>query len=140
MPPAKTPVSTARPANPLRAFSACLLAFLLPGLGHLYLRRYGQAAVFFGTITALAIAGWLVNGEMYSFLRANSGEGFLQTMASIGSLFLGIYHLLFHGFGLALGDITARSHEYGTTFIIIAALLNILVILNAWDTAREEGA
>lgn len=138
MSPAKVPASVARPANPLRPFLAGLLAFLVPGLGHLYLRRRGQAAVFFATITALAIAGWLVNGEMYSFLRDNSGEGFLQTMAALGSIFLGAYHLIFHFFGLALGEITARSHEYGTTFILIAALLNILVILNAWDVARES--
>ena len=114
----------------------CILAWLLPGAGHLYVRKYTHAGVFFLTITVLVVAGILMQGEMHSFLRENSGEGFLQWMAAAGNIALGAYHLLLHATGLATGDITLRSHEYGTTFIIIAALINLLVVFDAFDHAR----
>src|SRR5262245_59671117 len=42
---------------PTQAVPACLLAWLLPGAGHFYLRRRGRALVFLGTITALFVLG-----------------------------------------------------------------------------------
>jgi hypothetical protein len=115
---------------------ACFLAWLLPGAGHLYLRKYWHAAVYFVTVTLLLVTGTLINGELHSLLRENSNEGFLQWLAALGNLALGAYHFLFYALGLAAGDVTMRSYEYGTTFIISAALINLLVILDAFDHAR----
>lgn len=118
-----------------KVVAACVLAFLLPGAGHVYLRKYWHAAVFFTTTILLAVAGIMQNGELHSFLRGSANEGFLQLMASIGNIGLGILHLVFVLFGLGLGDVQAATYEYGTTFIVIAALINILVVLNAFDIA-----
>ena len=115
---------------------ACFLAWLVPGAGHLYLRKYWHAAVYFFSVTALVVVGVLLQGEMHSLLRANSGEGFLQWLAALGNVALGGYHLLMQALGLALGDVTVRNYEYGTTFIIVAALINLLVVLDAFDHAR----
>jgi hypothetical protein len=120
-----------------QAYIAGALAFLFPGAGHFYLRRYRRAALFFLCVVGLAIVGAMSNGEMYSFLRDNAGDGFLQMLAAIGNIGLGLLHLIFHIFGIAMGDIEARGYEYGTTFIIVAALINVLVVLDAWDIAKE---
>lgn len=127
-----------RGENGSKTVISLLLALAIPGAGHLYLRKYWQAAVFFISVLSLAAVGVLIGGEMHSFLRANSGEGFLQFMAAIGNIGLGVFHLIFHFAGWALGDITLRSYEYGTTFIVVAALLNVLIILDAYDYARGE--
>ena len=37
--------------------------------------------------------------------------------------------------GFSEGQVTAVTYEYGTTFTAVAGLLNILVILDAYDTA-----
>jgi hypothetical protein len=116
----------------------CILAFLFPGAGHLYLKKYVQAAVFFIVELTLLVSGWLMQGEMHSLFRENAKEGFLQLAAGIGNLAMGALHFVFHFAGLAQGNIEARTYEYGTTFIIIAALINMLVILNAYDIARGE--
>ena len=115
---------------------ACLLAWIIPGAGHFYLRKYAHAAVFFATVTLLAVSGWLLGGELHSPLRDNASEGFLQSLAALGNIALGAIHLVFHLLGLALGDVTLRSYEYGTTFIIVAALVNLLVVMDAFDHAR----
>ena len=128
----KTSTTVGSTAN---AFVAGVLALLLPGAGHLYLRKYRRAALFCFCVLALAIAGAATSGEMHSLLRENAGEGFLQMLAAIGNIGLGAVHIVFVVFGIAQGDIAARGYEYGTTFIIIAALINVLVILDAWDIA-----
>jgi hypothetical protein len=119
-----------------RILISCFLAWLFPGAGHLYLRKYWHACVYFLTTTTLIITGIMMNGELHSLLRSNSSEGFLQWLAALGNLALGSYHFLIHALGLAAGDVTVRSYEYGTTFIISAALINLLVILDAFDYAR----
>ena len=122
-----------------RIWAACLLAWLVPGLGHLYLKKYWHSAVFFLSVTVLAVVGVFLHGEMHSLLRANSGEGFLQFLAAVGNIALGVVHVAFLIFGLAPGGLEAisqRTYEYGTTFIVVAALINLLVILDAFDFAR----
>ena len=37
--------------------------------------------------------------------------------------------------GLGHGVVTAASYEYGNTFLIVAGLLNMLVVLDAYDVA-----
>ena len=115
---------------------ALFLAWLVPGAGHLYLRKYVHAAVFFAVITLLVVSGVMMHGEMHSYLRENSSEGFLQGLAAMGNLALGAYQFVLHALGWAAGNVEVRSYEYGTTFIIIAALVNVLTILDAFDHAR----
>ena len=117
------------------AFVAGALALLFPGAGHLYLRKYRRAALLGGCVLILAIAGAVTSGEMHSLLRENAGEGFLQMLSAVGNIGLGVVHVIFHAFGIAQVDIAERGYEYGTTFIIVGALINILVILDAWDIA-----
>ena len=38
-------------------------------------------------------------------------------------------------FGLGKGVVTAASYDYGNTFLIVAGLLNMLVVLDAYDIA-----
>lgn len=130
---------TYSPDDLSRIWISCLLAWLVPGAGHFYLRRYRHAAVFFAAVVILAGVGVFLNGEMHSLLRANAKEGFLQLMAAFGNLALGVIHFVFLIFGLAPGGLDAvrfRTYEYGTTLIIVAALINVLVILDAFDFAR----
>jgi TM2 domain-containing membrane protein YozV len=117
---------------------AIVLGFILPGAGHLYLKKLARAAIYFVSITSLVIAGVLLHGTLFSLLRMNSGNGFLQLLASIGNLGLGLGHFILHAFNLGNSDITIRTNEYGTTFLIVAALLNVLVVLNAMDIAVGE--
>jgi len=38
--------------------------------------------------------------------------------------------------GIGAGDVVAVTYEYGNTFIIAAGLLNMLVVLDAFDIAK----
>ena len=111
------------------------IALAIPGLGHVMLKKYYRAALFGGSVLLLFIVGALVEGQMFYLLRDSSKVGFLEFMASVGNLGLGVVGLIAHFIGVAPGNLNAVSYEYGTTFISVAALLNILVAMNAFDIA-----
>jgi len=37
--------------------------------------------------------------------------------------------------GWGAGDVRAVTYEYGNTYIVVAALLNLLVVIDAYDIA-----
>jgi len=109
----------------------CLLAWLVPGCGHLLVGRRGRGLVFGVLIAGLFFGGLALGGRVYrpiegdplSYLAAFGASG-------VGSLYMGV-----HAFGLGEGDVSAPYHEYGNTFTLVAGLLNLLVILDAFDFA-----
>jgi hypothetical protein len=38
-------------------------------------------------------------------------------------------------FGYGAGDVRAVTYEYGNAFLIVAGLLNLLVVIDAYDIA-----
>ena len=116
-----------------QAVAAGLLAWVFPGLGHLYLRRYGKALVLMGAILALFVLGL----TMDSRLAINSGlEDPLALLFSLAQMGAGAPYVLARLLGYEAGVVTSPTYEYGNTFTAVAGLLNILIILDALDTAR----
>jgi hypothetical protein len=112
--------------------AACLLAWLMPGAGHLYLGRKGKGAAFFGALLTLFVLGVV----MGSRLRFHAGfDDPLAFLFSLAQMSLAVPYGLARLLGYDLGDPTAPTFEYGCTFTAVAGLLNILVMLDAHDTA-----
>jgi TM2 domain-containing membrane protein YozV len=113
------------------AVPAALFAWLLPGAGHLYLRRPGKALLFLGAIGALFALGV----AMDSRLTMNLGlDDLLASLFSLAQMAIGLPYLAARALGFD-GDVRSVTFEYGNTFTAVAGLLNILVILDAYDTA-----
>ena len=113
------------------AFPACLLAWLVPGAGHFYLRRPGKALVFLVAIGALFALGV----AMDSRLEMSFGlDDVLASLFSLAQLAIGLPYLVVRMLGFQ-GDVKSVTFEYGNTFTAVAGLLNILVVLDAYDTA-----
>lgn len=110
------------------------LAWLVPGAGHLYLRRPGRALIFLVVVLATAYTGWRLDGALPHFEQT----GPLALLKSLAAIGLGLgYGLLRFVFGYE-GDATAGGYEYGSAFLLSAALMNILLVLDCWDIARGE--
>jgi len=56
----------------------------------------------------------------------------LEAMANLG---IGLAYFVASPLGLGRGDVRAVSYEYGNTFLIVAGLLNLLVVIDAYDVA-----
>ena len=112
---------------------ACLLAWLVPGAGHLYLGRRSKGLLLSGCLLALFVLGLTMDA------RLQSGAGLEDPLAMLRSgaqMALGLPYFVARSLGLEPGRVTSVVHEYGNTFTEVAGLLNVLVILDAYDTAR----
>lgn len=143
--------SRARPAA--APFVACLLAWLVPGLGHLYLGRKGRAGVFFSVVVSLFALGVASDGAA-SLFEQRQPLTFLATLDNLatGPVDLISRYTTYGAIVYALpgeeGDprraellvrlrtrVRSVTYEYGTTFLLTAGLMNILLILDAFDIA-----
>jgi hypothetical protein len=121
-------------AVPVRSgvIPACLLAWVLPGAGHLYLGRRGKGLLFMGAIGALFVLGVAMKSRLQLYLGL---EDPLALLFSIAQMAVGAPYFAARGLGFEAGQVTSVTYEYGNTFTAVAGLLNILVILDAHDTA-----
>jgi len=116
------------------AFAAVLLAYLVPGAGHLYLQRRTKGLVFLGAIGALFALGVGMDAR----LAWPEGMGDpLAVLRSIAQMAVGLPYFLVRALdiGASAELIKSVTNEYGNTFTEVGGLLNILVMLDAYDIA-----
>ena len=121
------------PQQPSRSVVvACVLAWLLPGAGHLYLGRLRRGLELLGALMALFILGVWMDARLQFYVGLEDPLALLRSGAQMA---MGLPYLVARGLGFQAGDVTSALHEYGNTFTEVGGLLNILVILDAHDTA-----
>lgn len=116
----------------LRAPVAALLAWIVPGAGHWLLGRRRRALAFFAIVFACAAIGCRLEGRLDT-IEENDPLSVIATLASLGS---GAIHLVLKFLVSYEGSIVAAGYEYGTTFLRTAGILNLLLVLDAFDIAR----
>ena len=126
------PAEGAAPAgrmNPFLAVIAAAGAWGVPGLGHLILRRWVKALVYFLTVGSLVVAGILMRGNIF---RSGGADAFetLGFLADVGS---GVFYFLAPKIDVAGPDVAHAAGDYGTRLIAAAGVLNMLCVLEAFD-------
>lgn len=116
-----------------RTFVAMLAAYLIPGAGHLYLGKRGRAAAFFAIVVALFVLGIALDGPLYSPMH--SAGSLIRFGAGLASMGAGLLYVIANAMG-PHGDMTSITVEYGSAFIITAGLMNLLLVLDAFDIAE----
>lgn len=118
-------------ANPYRM---AVLAWVLPGLGHVLLGRWRRGLAFFGLVAFALSFGMYLDG----LLPTQLGGQPLQSLATLGCMGMGLPYF-FARFVLEYsGTVTAVGFEYGKAFILSAGLMNLLLVLDAWDIASGK--
>jgi len=116
-----------------RTITAIVLAYLIPGAGHLYLGKRGRALAFFCIVVLMFVVGLSIDGDLYTLNR--SGGALLRLLASLGSMGAGLLYFVGAAIG-AHGDVTSITYEHGTAFTITAGLMNLLLVLDAFDISE----
>jgi hypothetical protein len=111
-----------------------IAGWLVPGLGHLLKGRWGRGLVFFLTVGALAVTGYLQRGFVFS-PHFSDAFGFLGFLADAGA---GIFYFAAKWIETAGPDISRAAGDYGTRFIATAGVLNVLCALDAFAISKQE--
>ncbi len=114
--------------NPYLVMAA---GWAVPGLGHLLLGRWRKGVVFLVALPAMFFVGLLMQGRLFPFDTSQP----LVALAAVADLAIGLPYFLAGPGGYGAGKVVAVTYEYANAFLIVAGLLNLLVILDAYDVA-----
>ena len=118
-------------AEPGTLTLVCLLAWAIPGAAHFWLGRRQKAVVFLVVLSMMFAIGLALKGRIFPFEFSEP----LVALAAIADMGLGVPWMVARMLGAGGGVVTATTYEYGNTFLIVAGLLNLLVVLDAFDIA-----
>lgn len=111
-----------------------LLGWFIPGLGHLTLKKFWRAAIFFFAISSMAALGLMMGGKIYPFQTENP----LTILAFFSDIGNGLLYIISRFFSFGLGELKKTTFEFGTAYIAGAGLLNYLIALDAFDIASGK--
>ncbi len=125
-----------QPMPPLGAWvPAVALGWLVPGGGHFLLKRNGRGALLLVSITAMFLCGLMMRGAMFQPQTGDLLTTLINTGGFIGDICSGILYLLTSWLGYNQPDVAGHVHDYGTTFLVTAGLLNLLAMVDAFEIA-----
>ena len=108
-----------------------LAACLVPGGGHLWLRRWGRGAILLASVGAMFLSGLLMQGRFFQLEPSNM----VETLGFLGDVCSGLLFVAAKLWGYQSAATASPIADYGTKFLIVAGLLNVLCILDAYDIA-----
>ena len=123
--------TTAEKSQPGGLVLVCLAAWAIPGLGHIWLGRRAKGFVFLVALPVMFAIGLALQGRVFSF----DASDILTTLEAVAQLGIGVLFFLTGPFGFGKGDVRSVTYEYGISFLIVAGLLNVLVVIDAYDVA-----
>ena len=125
----------AEPAQtqPLSAMAvlASLVGWLVPGAGHLILRRYVRGLILMASIVTMFVLGLLMQGHVY---KPNGGD-ILDILGFVGNIGAGGLYFLTLAKDWGQGAIAHATADYGTKYLIVEGLLNFIAVADAYHIA-----
>ncbi|MGP8247828.1 MAG: DUF6677 family protein [Bryobacteraceae bacterium] len=119
---------------------AVALGWLVPGGGHLLLKRPGRGALLGITITLMFLCGLMMRGSMFQPQTGDLLTVLINVGGFIGDACSGILYLLSAWLNYNQPDMAGAVHDYGTKFLVTAGLLNILAMVDAFEIAAGRKA
>ena len=110
---------------------APVAAWLVPGLGHILQKRYIRGLLLMASILTMFFAGLGMQGKVYGF---NTGD-LLDILGFVGDLGVGAFYFVARMMNWGIGNIHRAVADYGTKYIVVAGLLNIVAIVDAYHIA-----
>ncbi len=127
----QTVTKAAAEPMPKMAVAAPLLGWILPGAGHLIQKRYVRGVLLMASMVMLFVFGLAMEGKIYAF---NMGD-LLDILGFFGDIGNGGLYVVARMMDLGHGAIHRATADYGTKFLIISGLLNIISVVDAYHIA-----
>jgi hypothetical protein len=118
--------------SPVSPTIALIAGWLVPGAGHLLLGKWVRAGLLMVSILGMFAIGIALQGKIYS---PNTGEP-LDILGFLGDLGAGALYGLARLLGWGQAPVLVAVADYGTKFIVVAGLLNIVAAVDAHSLAN----
>jgi len=118
------------------AWTAGIVAWLVPGGGHIFLGRWYRGLIIGLGIISMFALGLIFGGHLNSLANADpqNASAFLRVPPVIANFGTGVIYLVCSLFGIGFeSKAVLPTSEYGNTFLWVAGLLNYLAALDAFD-------
>jgi hypothetical protein len=119
-----------------RAFAIGIAGWLVPGLGHAFLKMWGRAVICFLTVGVLVLVGTGMRGNVF----ASSGNDAFDALGYLADLGTGCFYFVARMLESQGPDVSHALGDYGTRFMATAGVLNLLAALHAYEAARGRKA
>jgi peptidoglycan/LPS O-acetylase OafA/YrhL len=128
--------TSSTPAPPLSALSiaAPLAGWLLPGAGHIIQKRWIRGLLLMLAVVVLFFAGLGMQGKVYAF---NTGD-LLDILGFLGDFGAGALYLAARNMDWGQAIVPHATADYGTKYMIVAGLLNIVSAVDAYHIASGK--
>jgi hypothetical protein len=103
-----------------------LAGWLVPGAGHFLLRKWGRGALLSASILGMFVLGLAMQGKVYS-----NAHDILDILGLAGDLGSGLLYIVSRVLGLGADQVQVTTADYGTRFIVVAGLLNVIAAVDA---------
>ena len=114
--------------------AVALVAWVVPGAGHVAAGQALKGLIFFVVLSAMAVIGLAFGGRLFPFQLTEP----LVFLAAAAEWAMGLPRVIAAMVGAGRGDVVAATYDYGNAFLIAGGLLNTLILLDAVDRARSR--
>jgi Family of unknown function (DUF6677) len=120
-------------ATPFTAMSvvAPAVGWLIPGMGHIIQKRWIRGFLLMLSVFAMFFIGLAMQGKVYS---PNTGD-ILDMLGFVGDIGAGGLYIVTKALDLGQGAIFRATADYGTKYIVVAGLLNVICAIDAFHIA-----
>jgi hypothetical protein len=113
-----------------------LVGWLIPGAGHFLVGKWVRALLIFAAILTMYGTGLALTGQIY---LPNTGE-LLDILGFVGQLGTGLFYVIARIFGWGASSVLTALGDYGTKFLVVGGLLNIIAAVDAHSLANGRKA
>ena len=103
-----------------------IAGWLVPGLGHILLRKWIRGLLLAVSVIGMFAVGLAMKGKIYT-----GAQDILEILGMVGDLGNGILFFLGRAFGWGAEHVQVTTADYGSKFIVVAGLLNVISAVDA---------
>jgi hypothetical protein len=116
-------------------YGPLIAGWLLPGAGHFMQRKWIRGGLLLASIGGMFFLGIAMQGKLYT-----GAHDILDMLGLAGDLGSGLFYLISRQLSLGADSVQITTADYGTRFIVVAGLLNIIAAVDAHNlyTGRKR--
>lgn len=125
-------------ASPGKRIAAVFVAWLIPGGGHLLLKRPARGAIIAACVLSTYLLGLMMRGALFMPRSDDLLTAVIYYGGFVGNAMSGILYFLTVWMGYSQPDMAGHVHDYGAKFLVAAGLLNVLGMVDAYEIASGQ--